>query len=335
MTLSQHHLPKRILVTGGAGYIGSHFCKALAQEGIEPVVIDNLSRGHKDAVKWGPLEVADLRDREAVMRVLTRHEIEAVVHFAALAYVGESMVRPQLYYDNNLGGMSVLMSALAATGVNKIVFSSTCATYGIPDHLPITEETPQNPINPYGRTKLVSEWMLRDAAAASDLRYAALRYFNAAGADSEAEIGERHLPETHLIPLALMAAFGSAPPLKLFGTDYDTPDGTCIRDYIHVEDLARAHLLALSHLESGGDSLAVNLGTGTGASVREVIDAVTAVSGRSVPYELAPRREGDPAALVADPTRAFEILGFRARLRDLNRMVEDAMPWFQVETERV
>ncbi|WP_090060132.1 UDP-glucose 4-epimerase GalE [Celeribacter neptunius] len=328
-------MPKRILVTGGAGYIGSHFCKALAQEGIEPVVIDNLSRGHKDAVKWGPLEVADLRDREAVMRVLTRHEIEAVVHFAALAYVGESMVRPQLYYDNNLGGMSVLMSALAATGVNKIVFSSTCATYGIPDHLPITEETPQNPINPYGRTKLVSEWMLRDAAAASDLRYAALRYFNAAGADSEAEIGERHLPETHLIPLALMAAFGSAPPLKLFGTDYDTPDGTCIRDYIHVEDLARAHLLALSHLESGGDSLAVNLGTGTGASVREVIDAVTAVSGRSVPYELAPRREGDPAALVADPTRAFEILGFRARLRDLNRMVEDAMPWFQVETERV
>lgn len=326
-------LPQRIMVTGGAGYIGSHCCKALSQHGIEPVTFDNLSRGHRKAVKWGPLEVADLRDRGAVVRALTRHKIEAVIHFAALAYVGESMVMPTLYYDNNLDGMTSLLGAMAGVGVNKIVFSSSCATYGVPDTLPIDEMSPQVPINPYGRSKLFCEWMLRDAAAAGDLRYVALRYFNAAGADHDGEIGEDHTPETHLIPLALKAAYGTGPALKVFGTDYPTPDGTCIRDYIHVEDLARAHLRALAYLDEGGDSLAVNLGTGRGASVRDVIAAVEKVTGRKVPVVYEDRRAGDPAELTANPRLAATRLGFRAKHRGLDRMVADAAPWFAPEQE--
>ncbi|MYM55935.1 UDP-glucose 4-epimerase GalE [Thalassovita mangrovi] len=318
---------RNILVTGGAGYIGSHACKALARAGHHPVVIDNLSRGHADAVKWGPLVQADLRDTDKVREALRLHGIEAVIHFAAFAYVGESTQKPGLYYDNNLGGMMSLLNAMRAEGIGEIVFSSSCATYGIPETQPITETAPQDPINPYGRTKLICEWMLRDAAAAWGLRFAALRYFNAAGADPEGEIGERHDPETHILPLTLLAAAGQG-ALKLFGEDYPTPDGTCIRDYIHVTDLARAHVLALDHLGGGGDSLAVNLGTGTGHSVREVIDAVERVTGREVPVVTSPRRAGDPPVLTADPSRAADLLGFRAEYTDLDRIVAHAAPWF-------
>ncbi|KEO51509.1 UDP-glucose 4-epimerase GalE [Thioclava pacifica] len=318
----------KILVTGGAGYIGSHCCKALAKAGREPVVYDNLSRGHADAVRWGPLVVGDMRDRALLERTLAEHQIGAVIHFAALAYVGESVGAPEQYYDVNLGGMTALLEAAGAVGVDKIVFSSSCATYGTPERLPISEDLPQTPINPYGRTKLVCEWMLQDAQTAHGLRFAALRYFNAAGADPEGEIGERHDPETHLIPLVLMAASGQAGPLKIFGTDYPTPDGTCIRDYIHVDDLARAHLLALDHLEAGGASLKLNLGTGRGASIHEVVAAVERVTGRKVPHELAPRRPGDPAELTADPSKAAEVLGFTARYRDLDEIVAHAAPWF-------
>ncbi|MBR9651453.1 UDP-glucose 4-epimerase GalE [Thalassovita aquimarina] len=318
---------RNILVTGGAGYIGSHACKALALAGHRPVVIDNLSRGHADAVKWGPLVKSDLRDTDRVRAALRAHRIEAVIHFAAFAYVGESTQNPGLYYDNNLRGMISLLDAMQAEAVNQIVFSSSCATYGIPDQLPITEAAPQNPINPYGRSKLVCEWMMQDAATAWGLRYAALRYFNAAGSDPEGEIGERHDPETHIIPLALLAAAGQG-ELKLFGDDYPTPDGTCFRDYIHVTDLARAHVLALDHLSGGADSLAVNLGTGTGHSVREVVDAVARVTGREVPVVVAPRRAGDPPVLTADPSLAADLLGFRADYTDLDRIVADAAPWF-------
>lgn len=317
-----------MLVTGGAGFIGSHTCKALAAAGALPVVIDNLSTGHADAVRWGPLVRADLRDRDAVLRVLRDHRIEAIVHFAASAYVGESVTDPAKYYDNNLGGMIAMLSAAQAAGVDQIVFSSSCATYGIPARLPIGEDMPQAPINPYGRTKLVCEWMLRDQGVAHGMRHVALRYFNAAGADPDGDLGERHSPETHLIPLALLAATGRRGPLQIFGTDYPTPDGTCIRDYIHVSDLARAHVMALDRLAAGGDSLALNLGTGRGHSVREVVAAVERVTGRRVPVAEAPRRPGDPAELTADPARAAATLGFRAGHVDLDEIVAHAAPWF-------
>lgn len=316
-----------VMVTGGAGYIGSHACKALAKAGYQPVVIDDLSRGHADAVKWGPLVKGDLRDTDLVRSTLRRHKIEAVIHFAAYAYIGESVARPDLYYANNLGGMISLLAAMKDEGVARIVFSSSCATYGNPETLPIREDAQQNPINPYGRTKLICEWMLRDAATAHSLRFAALRYFNAAGADPEGEICERHSPETHLVPLALMAAAGQG-ELAVLGTDYPTPDGTCIRDYVHVDDLARAHVLALTHLVNGGDCVSLNLGTGRGHSVLEVINAVERVTGRAVPTLMAPRRPGDPAELTADPTQAHKVIGFQAAFTGLDRIVADAAPWF-------
>jgi len=327
-------LPQHILVTGGAGYIGSHCCKALAAAGRVPVVLDNLSRGHAEAVRWGPLVEADLRDRGAVLAALKEHRIEAVIHFAALAYVGESVERPGEYYDNNLGGMTALLSAMQEAGVRQIVFSSSCATYGVPQAVPIAETCPQAPINPYGRTKLVCEWMLRDAAVWG-LRHVALRYFNAAGADPAGEIGEDHDPETHLIPLTLLAASGQGPALRVFGTDYPTPDGTCIRDYIHVDDLAAAHLRALDYLWAGDESCALNIGTGKGASVRDVIAAVERVTGRRVPATFEPRRPGDPAELVADPRRAEAVLGFAAKRRDLDGIVADAAPWFGHERRKI
>lgn len=321
-------LPQRVLVTGGAGYIGSHFCKALAKAGSLPVTFDNLSRGHADAVKWGPLVVGDLRDTNGlVARTLEEHRIEAVVHFAALAYVGESVHEPQLYYDNNLDGMMGLLGAMHTVGLRQIVFSSSCATYGTPARLPISEDDPQTPINPYGRSKLACEWMLRDADVAWGLKHVALRYFNAAGADPEGEASERHDPETHLLPIALAAASGQGPSLGVFGTDYPTADGTCVRDYIHVSDLARAHLLALEYLARGSESIALNLGTGQGASVREVVDSIERVTGRPVPLIEGPRRAGDPPALFADPRRAKEVLGFETEF-GLDRIVADAAPWF-------
>jgi len=320
-----------VIVTGGAGFVGSHACKALAAAGYLPVTVDNLSTGHADAVKWGPLERVDVRDRAGVEAVLRRHGAQAVMHFAAFAVVAESVAHPDRYHDNNVGGLIALLAAMKAAGVGRLVFSSSCATYGVPAALPIREDSPQAPINPYGRTKLMGEWMIRDQAAAHGLRFAILRYFNAAGADPEGELSERHDPETRLIPLALMAAAGTHPPLKVLGTDYDTADGTCIRDYIHVTDLADAHLRALRHLEAGGAELVLNLGTGQGRSIRDVCAAVARVTGRAVPVEDAPRRPGDPPELVADPSEAERLLGFRARLSDLDTIVRHAAPHFRLE----
>ncbi|PTW45643.1 UDP-glucose 4-epimerase GalE [Rhodovulum kholense] len=316
--------PGPVLVTGGAGYIGSHTCRRLSDAGYLPIAFDNLSTGHADAVRWGPLVEGDARDRAALIRAIRAHAPVAVIHFAAAAYVGESMRDPGFYYDNNVGGMIGLLSACRETGLDRVIFSSSCASYGLPEALPITEATPQVPINPYGRTKLIGEQMLADFGRAHGLRHVALRYFNACGADPSAGLSECHDPETHLLPLALFAAAGRGPALELYGTDYPTPDGTCIRDYVHVSDLAEGHLLALRHLQGGGADLQVNLGTGRGHSIREVLAAVERVIGRPVPVVERPRRPGDPPALVADPSRAREALGFEARHRDLDGILRDA-----------
>lgn len=323
--------PAAILVTGGAGYIGSHACKALAQDGFTPIAFDNLALGHRDAVRWGPLVEADISDEAAVAQAIRQHAVRAVIHFAAFAYVGESVEAPAKYYRNNVGGTLSLLDACRSEGIDMLVFSSSCATYGIPDVLPITEAAPQRPINPYGRTKLVVEQVLADYAHAYGSRHIALRYFNAAGADPDGEIGERHDPETHLIPLALMAAAGRTGALEVFGDDYDTPDGTCIRDYIHVTDLARAHVLALRHLLNGGDSLALNLGSGTGNSIHEVIGSVERVTGREVPHVIRPRRPGDPPVLYADPHLAKERLGFETELSDIDTIVGTAAAYMGLE----
>jgi UDP-arabinose 4-epimerase len=299
----------KILVTGGAGYIGSHACKALAAAGFTPVVFDDLSTGNPWAVRWGPLEQGDIRDRGRLREVLEAHGPQAVMHFAALALVGESVREPARYYAVNVGGTADLLDACHAFGVGTFVFSSTCAIYGDPGGLPITEDLPKNPINPYGDSKLMAEAMLRACSAAYGLRHAALRYFNAAGADPESEIGERRDVETHLIPLALDAIAGRRPPLSLMGDDYPTRDGTAVRDYIHVTDLANAHVKALRHLLDGGENLALNLGTGRGYSVGEVLAMAKTVTGSPVPHWIAPRRPGDPSELVADPTASRRLLG--------------------------
>ena len=316
-----------ILVTGGAGYVGSHACKALASADYMPVTFDNLSRGHRAAVRWGPLVEGDLADRAAIAAALRTHRIAAVMHFAAFAYVGESVGDPELYYRNNVGGTLNLLSAMREVGVAAIVFSSTCAIYGVPERVPIREDCPKAPLNPYGDTKLAVERALHWYAGAYGLRYAALRYFNAAGCDPDGEIGEDHEPETHLIPRVLRAALGTGTPVEVYGTDYPTPDGTAIRDYIHVSDLADAHVRALADLAAGGGSTALNLGTGTGASVREVIAAVERVSGRPVPFSAAARRAGDPPELVADPALARVRLGWRPRHSDIETIVRTALAW--------
>jgi UDP-glucose 4-epimerase len=316
----------RILVTGGAGYIGSHAVRHFLEHGHDVWVYDNLVFGHEAAVPADRLIVADLAERERLSSVLREKKIEAVVHFAAFAYVGESVQQPLKYYRNNVALTIDLLDAMRATGVSKIVFSSTCATYGIPAQVPITEETPQHPINPYGRTKLAIEWALADAATAYSLSYAALRYFNAAGAHPSGEIGEDHNPETHLIPLLLQTALGQRESVQVFGTDYPTPDGTCIRDYIHVDDLAAAHLAALTKLEPG-KGLCLNLGTGRGYSVREVITTCEAVTGIPIKTVETTRRPGDPPALVAAAHRAKQILGWEAKYRDLRAIVETAWTW--------
>ena len=316
-----------ILVTGGAGYVGSHASKALAAAGCLPVVYDSLSRGHRNAVKWGPLIEGDLHDRPRLAEAMRAHRVDAVMHFAAFAYVGESVSCPELYYRNNVVGTLALLDAMREAGVGRMVFSSTCAVYGIPETVPIRETTARAPLNPYGETKLAIERALHWYGNAHGMRYAALRYFNAAGADPDGEIGENHDPETHLIPLVLRAALGSGEKLRIFGTDYPTRDGTAIRDYIHVSDLADAHVRALRYLAEGGDSIALNLGTGSGHSVREVVAAVERVTGRGVPQCEASRRPGDPPELVADATLARERLAWQPRYSDLDTIVRTALAW--------
>ncbi len=317
----------RILVTGGAGYIGSHTCKALRMAGAVPVAYDSLVTGNADAVKWGPLVVADVRDRWTLLSTFREHGIDAVMHFAGAAIVAESVLNPSKYYDINVSGLIALLDVCRDYGIENVVFSSSCATYGNADCSPITEETPQLPVSPYGRTKLIGETMLRDYEAAFGIRHASLRYFNAAGADPDGEVGEHHEVETRLIPLALMVAAGQLDKLEIRGTDYPTQDGTCIRDYVHVSDLARAHVLALRHLTGGGASLELNLGTGRGHSVRQVLGAVEQVTGRAIPVRIGPRRPADPPELTADGSRAKDVLGFRPEHPDLKTMVRHAASW--------
>jgi UDP-glucose-4-epimerase GalE len=316
----------RILITGGAGYVGSHCAKALAVAGHEGIVFDSLLFGHRAHVRWGKLIEGDIRDSTALDAAFAAQRIDAVMHFAALAYVGESVTAPGRYYDVNVHGTRVLLDAMVRAGVGVIVFSSSCAIYGEPERMPISESTPLNPINSYGFTKLVCERMMDDFGRAHGLKSARLRYFNAAGAEPTAEIGEDHDPETHLIPLVLDAASGRS-AVTVFGTDYPTADGTAIRDYVHVCDLARAHVLALQHLLSGGDTIAVNLGNGQGASVRQVIDMARSVTGHEVAARDAPRRAGDPSILVADANKARETLGWAPERSDLATIIADAWRW--------
>jgi UDP-arabinose 4-epimerase len=323
-----------VLVTGGAGYIGGHTCKALAIAGYAPVVLDNLSSGHAWAVKWGPLVVGDIGDRTLVARAIERFDVKAAVHFAAHAYVGESMTQPRKYFHNNVTGTLAMLDTLLDAAVDKVVFSSSCATYGIPHELPIAEDHVQNPINPYGASKLFVENILRWYEHAYGMRHANLRYFNAAGADPDGEIGEDHTPETHLVPLVIAAAQGRYPAIEIFGTDYGTPDGTAVRDYIHVCDLATAHVKALDRLLSGGDSASVNLGTGCGHSIRDVISAVEAVSRRSVPTVEGSRRAGDPPALIANPRLGQTLLGWKPVTSDLPAIVRTAWDWHQTQVSR-
>jgi UDP-glucose-4-epimerase GalE len=318
-----------ILVVGGAGYIGSHTARALRRSGYEVVVYDNLSTGFRHLAEGFKLAEGDIADSITLRAVLTR--VDAVIHFAAHAYVGESVEHPRKYFRNNvLGSLTLLNTALEA-GIRRFVFSSTCAVYGIPERIPITEQTPREPVNPYGASKLFFENALEAYSRAYGLRSVRLRYFNAAGADESGEIGELHDPETHLIPLAL-AACGDGPPLQVFGADYSTQDGTCIRDYIHVNDLADAHVRALQYLEqnqdAATDSLAVNLGTGRGHSVLEVIHAAEKITGRAIVRKLSSRRPGDPPILVADPTKAQRVLGWTAK-RNLDDIVRSAWTWMQ------
>jgi UDP-arabinose 4-epimerase len=318
----------RVLVTGGAGYIGSHACKALAAAGHRPVAFDDLSTGHRRAVKWGPLIAGDILDRTAVDAAIAEHRPEAVLHFAAHAYVGESVENPARYYRNNIAGTLVLLDAMLAAGVLRIVFSSSCTVYGTPGRTPIAESAPLGPVNPYGWSKRMVEQVLADYNAAYGLAYASLRYFNACGADPDGEIGEWHDPETHLIPRVLMAASGRLPRLDIFGDDYPTPDGTAIRDYVHVTDLAEAHVTALGLLGGGTKSIALNLGTGAGHSIRQVIAAAERATGRQVPVNVGARRAGDPPVLVADPAAARQAIGFAPRYSDLDTIMRTAWPFF-------
>ncbi len=318
-----------VLVTGGAGYIGSHACKALAAAGHVPVAYDTIEQGHRWAVQWGPLVVGDTADRPRLDAAIAEHRPEAVMHFAGYLFVGESVREPGKYYANNTAASVTLVQALTDAGIDKLVFSSTAAVYGTPDTVPIPEDAPKQPINPYGNSKWMVEQILRDVDAAKGLRSVSLRYFNAAGADPDGDIGEAHDPETHLIPRALMAAAGEISHLDLFGTDYPTPDGTAVRDYIHVTDLVAAHVQALDYLMAGGRTDAFNLGTGTGISVRQIIAAADRVSGAKTPVREAPRREGDPASLIADPSRAAKILGFAPKFTTIDPIVDTAWQWYR------
>ncbi|AZV80002.1 UDP-glucose 4-epimerase GalE [Parasedimentitalea marina] len=318
-----------ILVTGGAGYIGSHACKALKKAGFTPVVYDNLVTGWKDAVKFGPFEQGDLADRARLDQVFAKYQPAAVVHFAALSQVGEAMSQPGRYWANNVGGSLNLIEASVAAGCLDFVFSSTCATYGEHDNVVLDENTPQHPLNAYGASKRAVEDILKDFEAAYGLRSVIFRYFNVAGADPDAEVGEFHRPETHLVPLVLDAIDGKRDALTVFGTDYDTPDGTCIRDYVHVCDLVDAHVLGLKWLQDDKGSRVFNLGTGSGFSVREVMDQSRSVTNREVPFNIGPRRAGDCTKLVSGSTRAEVELGWEPSRSTLDIMIRDAWGWHQ------
>ena len=317
----------RILVTGGAGYIGSHVCKELSEYGFEAVAFDNLSTGHRELVKWGPLIEGDVGDRDSIEAAIREVRPEAILHFAASSLVGESMTHPGKYYRNNVMGSLTLLEAMVAAGVSRIVLSSTCATYGIPEQTPIGEDTPQNPVNTYGRTKLVIERMIDAFEMAHGMKSVCLRYFNACGADPDGETGELHECEPHLIPRAIFSALGQVSDFSVFGDDYATPDGTPIRDYIHVTDLASAHVSALLHLLRQDSSVKLNLGIGKGYSVKQIIDAVGRVTKRKVPSTVNGRRPGDPAILVANCAKAKEVLGFQPRFSALETIIETAWNW--------
>jgi len=318
----------RILVTGGAGYIGSHTCQALARAGYEPVVYDDLSNGHAGAVLWGPLIRGDVRDADRLAATMAEYGVRGVIHFAGLIEVGRSMSRPDLYWDHNVNGVAAVLSAMRRTGVTRLIFSSTAAVYGTPSTAGLLSEADVvSPINPYGDSKLAGERMIAASCTAFGLEAVALRYFNASGADPDGQIGEAHSPETHLIPLAIEAALGGGQPLTVFGNDFPTPDGFCVRDYIHVADLARAHVkaLGLGAIDDGFE--AMNLGRGVGASVVEVIEAVGAACGRASVYAVGPRRAGDPPMLVADPSRARARLNWRPEFDDLRSIIDTAVAW--------
>lgn len=315
-----------ILVTGGAGYIGSHVNKELHRRGFKTIVIDNLVNGHREFVKWGDFFEVDLLDQDALRKIFESVRIDAVMHFAAFAYVGESVREPKKYYANNVVGTLNLLEVMLEAGVDKFIFSSTCAVYGNPEYVPMDEDHPKNPINPYGRSKIAVEFMLEDFSRAYSLKYVSLRYFNAAGADPEAEIGEWHEPETHLIPNVIYSVLGVKPYVEIFGTDYDTKDGTCIRDFIHVKDLANAHISALEYLLDGGDSCSLNLGTGKGYSVKEIVELTERITGLPVRVKYSDRRPGDPPVLVADPSKAREVLGWEAKY-NIGDIIETAFRW--------
>ncbi|MDK4701976.1 UDP-glucose 4-epimerase GalE [Rhizobium sp. CNPSo 4062] len=320
---------RTVLVTGGAGYIGSHCCKAFAEAGWSVVTYDNLSRGWRDAVKWGPLVEGDIADAETVAATLRQYRPDVVAHFAAYAYVGESVEFPELYYRNNTFGTLVLIEEMLKAGINRLIFSSTCASYGIPSRTPIDESHPQWPINPYGWSKFMIERMVEDFARARGLNAVMLRYFNAAGCDPDGEIGERHEPETHVVPLAIEAAIRSGRTFTINGTDFDTRDGTAIRDYIHVSDLAQAHVLGGEKLLRDEGVHVYNLGTGNGTTVRELVDAVSRISRRGLPVAYGPRRAGDPPALVAAADKAERELGWVPRHSGINRIIETALAWYR------
>ncbi|MFI3118875.1 MAG: UDP-glucose 4-epimerase GalE [Methylococcaceae bacterium] len=319
--------PKCILVVGGAGYIGSHMVWLLGQKGVDVVTLDNLSSGHRDAVLHGQFVLGDIADRLILDKVFGEHKFDAVMHFASFIQVGESVLDPAKYYQNNVVNTLNLLNAMRAHGVDKFIFSSTAAIFGEPEYIPIGEAHPQSPINPYGWSKRMVEQVLADYDRAYNLKSVCLRYFNAAGAHPDGLLGERHDPETHLIPLVLQAASGQRPHITVFGRDYDTPDGTCIRDYIHILDLAEAHWLALQHLQSGGETRAYNLGNGNGYSVNEVIETARRITGRAIPVQEGQRREGDPARLVADAGKIQQELGWQPIYADLNTIVKHVWHW--------
>ena len=319
-----------VLVLGGAGYIGSHAVRQLIERGERVVVADNLQSGHKDAVQQQAVFYeGDIRDENFLQNILQNEQVDAVIHFAANSLVGESMEQPLAYYDNNVFGMQRVLEAMVAHGVKHIVFSSTAATYGEPEQVPITEEMPTNPTNPYGETKLAMEKMIHWAEAAHDLKYVALRYFNVAGATPSGVIGEDHDPETHLIPIVLQVALGKREFITIFGDDYPTDDGTCIRDYIHVEDLIDAHIRAVQYLRDGGKSQIFNLGSSTGFSVKEIIDVARQVTGHPIPEKIGQRRAGDPSTLIASSEKAARILNWEPKRTEINRIITDAWRWHQ------